>query len=837
MMSSNIRFESNVYPVSEQVNNDRAYISKIWDYNRIYTLDKRYCHNVPWSDIQRQILREKPICSLNKEDPCWGMIKTEKGYEWVCRCTKTECQSFSNCRKAIPYIPEIEQQFEPKSEYIDEYGYSRFCNEYSAYPVIVGDNVDYSGSSIIGIKKSNIKDAFAAIFGRVINNAEVKVLTEDVNTDISDVSCVTPEPQNDNSEFESMSNSDETYCPEEQLYLSLNIFKYFEEGSQSDIITANKHENFFVDAGPGTGKTYTLIQKLNYLVCDEGVEADGILVLCFTNAAVDEIKMRLKQSVVDGADRSLVNVDVRTFHSFAWWLINQANTVLVDEGWSTVNMQALTYEASLAKASDVVSQFGNSVVGNWEYFIVDEVQDLTNTLGRLVLDIVTACLNNECGVTVLGDACQAIYDYNQDTWFDPMKSADFYKELFKKMYGKTHFIRLTENHRQGDDLIKLTSQLRDGILANDTNKMNKAVEYFKNSVETSATIGSQNNEDFLEKMQAYGSVGMLLRNNGQTLKMSSDLRKRGIAHTLNISETHNNYAAWIADVFASYKNPTVSEDIFIELYEETTGLDGKDVWERFQRLLHTNNDVLNVRELLNAIAVSKIDDPILRTTKERSTVVSNIHRSKGREYDCVLVDKSFVDSFLENSPEDEYKTLYVAITRPRKKLVVVPLQDRSCMKLIYNLASGRKRWGMVKNKKISYLEFDTTKDIVCDCFAGVSAMVLSNILVGDAVCLKRKISGKTLQYDIIHEDSEKIIGSIDTSSNYVQDLISYMKIDKDSYVEMPASISDLYVSGVYSQVVDEQYLESHPELKKSSPNGVWKWIELVGIGHANYDVY
>ena len=49
--------------------------------------------------------------------------------------------------------------------------------------------------------------------------------------------------------------------------------------------------------------------------------------------------------------------------------------------------------------------------------------------------------------------------------------------------------------------------------------------------------------------------------------------------------------------------------------------------------------------------------------------------------------------------------------------------------------------------------------------------------------------------------------------------------------------SDLYVSGVYTQIVDEDYLAANPNISQIAPNGVWKWVEIVGVGHAQYGVY
>ena len=72
-----------------------------------------------------------------------------------------------------------------------------------------------------------------------------------------------------------------------------SIFRAFSEVSQEEIIQAPVNQYSFVNAGPGTGKTYTLMKKVTYM--DDNLEADpeGILVLCFTNAAVNEIKSRI----------------------------------------------------------------------------------------------------------------------------------------------------------------------------------------------------------------------------------------------------------------------------------------------------------------------------------------------------------------------------------------------------------------------------------------------------------------------------------------------------------------------------------------------------------------
>lgn len=67
-----------------------------------------------------------------------------------------------------------------------------------------------------------------------------------------------------------------------------------------------------VIAGPGTGKTSTLIHRVKYLIDQKGVEPARILVLTFTNKAAFELVERLRSAAVDGA----ADIWAGTFHAF-----------------------------------------------------------------------------------------------------------------------------------------------------------------------------------------------------------------------------------------------------------------------------------------------------------------------------------------------------------------------------------------------------------------------------------------------------------------------------------------------------------------------------------------
>ena len=63
-------------------------------------------------------------------------------------------------------------------------------------------------------------------------------------------------------------------------------------------------------AGPGTGKSYNLKERLKYLVNTKGIKPEKILVLTFTSVAVEDLKQDIKKL-------GLGNIKVSTLHAHA----------------------------------------------------------------------------------------------------------------------------------------------------------------------------------------------------------------------------------------------------------------------------------------------------------------------------------------------------------------------------------------------------------------------------------------------------------------------------------------------------------------------------------------
>ena len=114
---------------------------------------------------------------------------------------------------------------------------------------------------------------------------------------------------------------------------------------QQEAVTAEARA-IAVSAGPGTGKTRTLISRILYLLKERGISPAEITAVTFTKKAAGEMRERLEKEL--GGKRAAAKIRIGTFHAIAFQLLKKADPgfQLADDG--TVR----------AAASDIISRFG-----------------------------------------------------------------------------------------------------------------------------------------------------------------------------------------------------------------------------------------------------------------------------------------------------------------------------------------------------------------------------------------------------------------------------------------------------------------------------------------------
>ena len=99
----------------------------------------------------------------------------------------------------------------------------------------------------------------------------------------------------------------------------------FLDKDQKEAINYNGDKPLVINAGPGSGKTRVLIERVKFLV-ENGADPSSILVITFTNEATNELRNRLKFE--SGLNEYIVNqMHISTVHGFCRYLIANFNPI------------------------------------------------------------------------------------------------------------------------------------------------------------------------------------------------------------------------------------------------------------------------------------------------------------------------------------------------------------------------------------------------------------------------------------------------------------------------------------------------------------------------------
>src|ERR1043166_8762944 len=86
-----------------------------------------------------------------------------------------------------------------------------------------------------------------------------------------------------------------------------------------------EHPRICVIAGPGCGKTKTLVSRLIHLLVNKKIPPSNILVLTFAKKAIKEVKKRVFSYLTTAAPKDL---HIYNFHSFCFHVLNKHSYLL-----------------------------------------------------------------------------------------------------------------------------------------------------------------------------------------------------------------------------------------------------------------------------------------------------------------------------------------------------------------------------------------------------------------------------------------------------------------------------------------------------------------------------
>ena len=286
-------------------------------------------------------------------------------------------------------------------------------------------------------------------------------------------------------------------------------------------------------------------------------------------------------------------------------------------------------------------------------------------------------LPDTCGFTILGDSCQALYDYMAEG--DPaiMSSEQFYQDIFKS-FPSANYYALTENHRQGDTFGQLTVPYRKAILTGSTTeRVSAAKDLLTHIPQMPVKLTKFSRDDALRYVGQGETLGILTRTNGQALQISAWLQNADVPHTLHRGLGSPTLGDWIARIFCDYENESIDETAFVSNHLALFPEAGYKWHICGGRLLFQHSVVKRGRDMRLQILLKGLlrnaKEPMLYesgTGAKYSITVSNIHRAKGKEFGSVIVIDDVIEAMADRDTEDllEHKVCYVALTRPKKKV-------------------------------------------------------------------------------------------------------------------------------------------------------------------------
>src|SRR6059036_544470 len=196
-----------------------------------------------------------------------------------------------------------------------------------------------------------------------------------------------------------------------------------------------------VVAGPGAGKTFCLIARINHLIATLGIAPERICAVTFTNRAAEEIAVRLKHTLRDRAD----GITRGTIHALCLALLRQYTEAaglrkgfgVADELYQKVILGRL--HVPLEQRGPLLNRFGRHRVQAYELTADDArlYREYTGWLAqRNMLDFDDLVTHAATLMRTRGDVADAIaarWDYLLVDEFQDVNAVQY--DLLKKLAG------------------------------------------------------------------------------------------------------------------------------------------------------------------------------------------------------------------------------------------------------------------------------------------------------------------------------------------------------------------------------------------------------------------
>ncbi len=420
---------------------------------------------------------------------------------------------------------------------------------------------------------------------------------------------------------------------------------------QLEIINDTESKYIVVAAGPGSGKTKLLVHKLASLLLMEDIKHEQLLMLTFSRAAATEFKSRL----IDLIGNAAYYVEIKTFHSYCFDLIGKIGNLEQSE-------DIVRKTAELIESGEIEQEKITKGV-----LVIDEAQDMDKHEFSLVLSLMR--MNPDMRVIAVGDDDQNIYEFRG--------SNSVHMRTLVQEYGAKYY-EMTDNYRSKSLIVSFSNWFAQGIRHRMKKTEIKSVSKEPGSVQLiqfSSEHFEQAVVDAVCGLRDRRRTCVLTNTNDEAMRITGLLVKHGIrAKLIQSNDSFRLYDLQEVRTFMQLiekvsKTPTISNEQWNKavvnlqkIARTSTCMD--NIMRMLELFDQVNKNHKYKTDLQEYIYESSYED--FYSSENDVVYISTIHKSKGREFDTVIM---FLNHVIL-SGDEEYRKLYVGMTRAKNNLLI-----------------------------------------------------------------------------------------------------------------------------------------------------------------------
>jgi hypothetical protein len=437
---------------------------------------------------------------------------------------------------------------------------------------------------------------------------------------------------------------------------------------QMKVLNSSSSKRLLISAPPGAGKTELVASKVLDMINKLEIEPSKILLISFTNSAVQEMRERILRNSLNNKfpyGIQLITIDKKAF---------KVNTTIREDFKITGS-----YEKNLEDFLEIIQGKNYEFLEDWgelEHIFIDEAQDFHGLRKDICMELIKAS-SKQTGVSIFGDQCQQIYPWAEKGKVLTDNDRENLMDLVIKEDNEFEELELTGIHRSDNsELIEILEDMRADIYLTD-DEVSSPMKRFKESNVNFLNIDLPDNYLFLfrtNKEIINAAYSLIAANKPFRLKATGN-------------KFPNYYKSWLSN-FINYAHdnnmPEVSMDVFNDFVSHIkprmlVGTSKDIMWNNLKSSAAISSSAISVERLISQLANKRKNYDFLNSEFGfRGPKLSTVHASKGSQEDNVWINNFWTkNNTAETLDQDEAKVVFVAISRAKETVQTMPVNEIS----------------------------------------------------------------------------------------------------------------------------------------------------------------